>query len=293
MEACELLLHRFRKLAKFGLEAGAINRIANQWRAERGEVHAHLMGSSGLEPAFEQRGDGLAPASEGREQRLVVNRLASALAHGDNRHLGAARPVPADRRVDDALTARRRAPDKGEITALERAFATMVGELSGENAMGLVGLGHNEETARVLVEAMHNAWPRHAADARQARSAMGDKRVHERAVGIAGAGMHDETRGLVDDDDRLVLVDDVERNFLRFRLGARRCRHADLEAVARFDRIFHVLYGRAAEHYVTLPDQSLQAGAAQAGQTIVQETVETKPCVALVSFRRQTLGRNR
>ena len=65
-------------------------------------------------------------------------------------------------------------------------------------------------------------------------------------VDVAGARMHDEAGGLVDDDDGVVLVDDVERDCLRLRLGAHRRRHANLEAVARFDRVFRVLYGRAA-----------------------------------------------
>ena len=43
---------------------------------------------------------------------------------------------------------------------------------------------------------------------------MGDQRVDEGAVDIAGAWMHDEARWLVDDDDGIVLVDDVERDRL-------------------------------------------------------------------------------
>jgi len=31
--------------------------------------------------------------------------------------------------------------------------------------MSLVGLGDDEKAARVLVQAMHDAWTRHAADA--------------------------------------------------------------------------------------------------------------------------------
>ncbi len=43
---------------------------------------------------------------------------------------------------------------------------------------------------------------------------MGDERVDQGAVDIAGAGMHDEAGRLVDDDDGLVLVNDIERDFL-------------------------------------------------------------------------------
>ena len=131
--------------------------------------------------------------------------------------------------------------------------------------------------------------PRHAADAGEARAAMGDQRVDERAVGIAGAGMHDEPGRLVDDDDGVVLVDDVERNCLRLRgLALTGARHADFEAVARFDRVFHVFYGRRAERDAALSDQGLQAGAAQLGKAAAQEAVEPLASVALIGFCRQS-----
>src|SRR4029077_14757800 len=98
---------------------------------------------------------------------------------------------------------------------------------------------------------------------------------------------------LVDHDDGIVLVYHIERNFLSLRMGAHRRRHADLEAIPRFDRVFHVLYGRAAERHVTLPDQSLEAGAAQLRETAAQKAVEPKPGMALIGFRRKALGRNR
>ncbi len=41
------------------------------------------------------------------------------------------------------------------------------------------------------------------------------QRVDEGAVDIAGAWMHDEAGGLVDDDDGIVLIGDIERDSLR------------------------------------------------------------------------------
>ena len=122
--------------------------------------------------------------------------------------------MAADRCIDGAMRPRRRAPDEREIAALELAGAAMVGELLGERAMRLVGLGDDQQPARVLVEAMHDAGPRHAADAGEAGAAMGDQRVDQRAGGVAGARMHHEAGRLVDDDERVVLIDDVERNGL-------------------------------------------------------------------------------
>ena len=42
-----------------------------------------------------------------------------------------------------------------------------------------------------------------------------EQRVSERAVRVAGAGMHDQARRLVDHDDRVVLEHDRERKRLR------------------------------------------------------------------------------
>ena len=75
---------------------------------------------------------------------------------------------------------------------------------------------------------------------------MGDQRIDERPLRVAGAGMHHEARRLVDDDQRVVLIDDVERDILRLERCGYRRRKLEREAVARFDPICDVLYGRAA-----------------------------------------------
>jgi hypothetical protein len=41
---------------------------------------------------------------------------------------------------------------------------------------------------------------------------------------------------------------------------------------------------------VTLPDQSLEAGAAELREAAAQEAVEPEPGMALIGFRRQALG---
>jgi hypothetical protein len=110
--------------------------------------------------------------------------------------------------------ARGRAPGEREIGALERARAPVVGELRAQRRVRLVGLGDDQQAARVLVEAVDDAGPAHAADAREAVAAMGDERVDQRAGPVAGGRMDDEARRLVDDDEVRVLEDDGERDVL-------------------------------------------------------------------------------
>ena len=67
---------------------------------------------------------------------------------------------------------------------------------------------------------------------------MGDQRIDQRAGRIAGGGMHDEARRLVDDDDLVVLVHDGERDVLAGAVAAAsRRRHLQRDGVAGVDAV--------------------------------------------------------
>lgn len=48
---------------------------------------------------------------------------------------------------------------------------------------------------------------------------MMQQRIDERVFRVSGGGMHDEPGGFVDDEQRFVLEQNVERNFFRLRFG--------------------------------------------------------------------------
>ena len=50
-------------------------------------------------------------------------------------------------------------------------------------------------------------------------AAMGDQRIDQGAVGIAGRRMHHQAGRLVDHDQVVVFIDDLERNILALRQG--------------------------------------------------------------------------
>src|SRR4029453_2498893 len=144
----EFAAQRLRKLAQLRREARAVKLIADQGMADRAQMHTHLMRAPGLERAFEQRGDLVFSAAEGRDRAPMGHSLAPpALKHG---HLGPARRVTSYRRIDHALRSVRRAPHEREVTALELAGPAMVGELRRERVMRLVGLCNHHEPARAL-----------------------------------------------------------------------------------------------------------------------------------------------
>ena len=92
-----------------------------------------------------------------------------------------------------------------------------------------------QQAARVLVEPVDETGARQH---RKLGVAM-QQRVLQRARAIAGAGVHDEADGLVDDEQRVVGMDDGERDRLgsrfdgRFELGLERELLAAFEQQAR------------------------------------------------------------
>ncbi len=76
----------------------------------------------------------------------------------------------------------------------------MIGEEPRQAVMRGVGLGDDQQPARILVDAMHDAGLLHPADAGKTVAAMGDQRIDQRAALMRARRMHDEPGWLVDDE---------------------------------------------------------------------------------------------
>ncbi len=113
---------------------------------------------------------------------------------------------------------------------------------------------------------------------------MGDQGVDQRAVQIAGRRMDHQPGRLVDNDQRIVLIDDRQRNILALRFGRGRRRHGDRIDLARFDSVIGVSYrpGRARDRAGR--DQRLKARAAKIVQFRGQEAVQPPAVFAGAGF---------
>ena len=87
-------------------------------------------------------------------------------------------------------------------------------ELGGECVVGLVILGDDDDAARFAIKPMDDAGTRRAAAAAERAEVVG-QRAGERALPMALGGVDDHSGPFVDDDDRIVFVEDVERDVLR------------------------------------------------------------------------------
>ena len=239
--------------------APSVRRIADQRMADRRQVHADLVRASGLQPAAQQRR--VAEALD----HLVVG--ARGLARGHDRHRGAARRMATDRRVDGAAA--------GDVAARERqvlaAHAARL-QLADEAGLRRERPGHDQESAGLLVQPMDDAGARHAGEGGR----VVQQRVQQRSVPVAAARMDDEARRLVDDDQRLVLVHDRQRDRLRrVRTVARvrRRQHDHRFAAAGLARRI----GRdAVDVHAAGVDPGAQPGPREFGQRLRQRRVEAQ-----------------
>src|SRR5579864_248188 len=131
--------------------------------------------------------------------------------------------------------------------------------------MRQLGLGDDDEPARVLVEAVDDPRPAHAADPGKALAAMGDKRIDQGAVGIARRRMDHQPGGLVDDDEMCILKTNAEGDRL-----CSRCRILSLGQ--NYDKSLALLHlaRRITDHvsviaYLAGKDQLLETRARQLG----------------------------
>ena len=139
----------------------------------------------------------------------------------------------------------------------------------------LIVLGDDEAAAGFLVEPVDDARPRHAADAAQRAFAMMQQRVDERVFLVAGGGMHDESGGLVDDEQRLVLEQNIERDFFRLCLGGPGFRPVNFNLFAGV-RMMRGLDGLAVDADVAFFNQALQRAARGGGKFFAEKFVEPR-----------------
>jgi hypothetical protein len=154
-----------------------------------------------------------------------------------HRYLRPVRLAASKARVDHAARPQRLAPHERQIGAVHPPVSAVSGELLAQAAMRRVILGDDEQSRRSLVEAVHDAGALDPADAGQAFPAMGDQRVDKGTACVPRRWVHDEMRGLVDDDQVVVFVDHVERDRLTSGLGWLRLRHADGKGLPGFDPV--------------------------------------------------------
>ena len=112
---------------------------------------------------------------------------------------------------------------------------------------------HDKQTARVLVDAMHDARPMLTVDAGQTIATMIHQRINQCARPVTWCGMNHHTAWLVDHNQVSVLIDYIKRYVFRRQIDLTQLGQGDSDAFAanelvilfqRFTRTTHRLFGQ-------------------------------------------------
>ena len=123
------------------------------------------------------------------------------------------------------------------------------------------------QPARLLVEPMHDARPPDAGDRAERLAAIAraaEERVDERPAAVAGRGVDDQPGRLVDDEHRLVLVRDAQRDRLRHERLVRRRAELDRDPLAARQPVARPP-PRPVDDGAPVADEPLRVRAADAG----------------------------
>src|ERR1700733_4818553 len=259
---------------------------------DRRHVDPNLMGPPCLKLTCNQ-----ACRAEGFLNPPMGRGVASAIPAHDRHFFPIAR-IAADRGDDLARTRFEAAPGERQIFSLQGAGPAMVSEEVGQALMRGVGLGDDQKSRRVLVQPVHDPGPLDPADSRQARSAMADQRVDQRARRMARGWMDNEPGRLVDHDQMCVLVDHGKLDVLadEGRFLCRRRREDD--ARPRGEPHRRIARDLLINADLARLDQPLEPGAREGDSScrrrLAQETVEPLADVLFADVANLlTFGRNK
>lgn len=120
---------------------------------------------------------------------------------------------------------------KGNIAAVQ----AVIGELGCQSMVGCIAFCHHQQAAGVFVDAVHDARPADAANARKTVAAMVQQGVYKGTIGGAGGRMHHHAGGLVHHDQGVIFIGDDKGNVLAFRFGGLGGGNVKANMVPRFD----------------------------------------------------------
>jgi hypothetical protein len=110
---------------------------------------------------------------------------------------------------------------------------------------------------------------------------MRDERVHQCAGGVAGGRVNDKALRLIDHDDRVVFVNDVERNGLALRGGRFRRGQRHRDDVARFDGCRGIADRAPRKRHMASKDQGLQMRAGKCRDVCSEHAVKPRACLVI------------
>jgi hypothetical protein len=245
-----------------GGRRSAVQLIAVHRMPDARQMHADLVGAASANTHFQIRESGPAP------QNFVVG-YGGAPGRIPSRHARAVDIVARDRGGDAAGIGRDRAVDEGQINFFGRAG----GELSGQVAMSGVGFGHQQHAAGFAIQPVDDAGTQFSAQLREILKAM-NQPVYQRSFPASRACMHDESRGLVDGHQIVILIEDIDGQVFGFRGERLELQRIDQDLFRTEQRKRRLRFQPAVDSNTPLPDPVLKPRPAIGRKVLLQIMIE-------------------
>lgn len=190
--------------------------------ARRGEMDPDLVGPTCLGEDLEE-GETIKP----------FDHLPSGDGHpslfGASGHSFSFTRMSSNRRIDQAFILAELTIGDGQIDL----FHCAVFELLGQLMIGLIIFGNDHHARRILIQTMDDPRPQGSINPAKVFTMM-EKCVDQRAGRVSSGWMNDHSWRLIDDNDRRVLIEDVEGKRLGFNVERPGLRNNSRYPIARF-----------------------------------------------------------
>ena len=148
--------------------------------------------------------------------------------------------------------------------------------------MGGVVLRDDENAACVLVEAVNN--PRTFLTANAGKIfAMGEERVHQGVLLMAGTGMNHEAGRLVQDEEIVIFEKNIQIHRLRLRVDLRNCGFADFDNCTRAHGIARPRRFSIHGHEL-FSNEGLKSGPGKGGERLGEKAIQALAGVCALDF---------
>ncbi len=139
--------------------------------------------------------------------------------------------------------------------------------------MRFVVFGDDQATAGFLVETVNDPGPGNSADAAEFSFAVMQERVDESVFLMAGGRMHHESGRFVQDQERVVLKENIQRHFFGLRFGRLGLRPVYLHLVTGMWCVGG-LHASFVDQYVAFFDKALDRTTRNRGEFATQVSVK-------------------
>jgi hypothetical protein len=234
--------------------AAPVTEVPGDRQAQVRQVRADLVRPAGQRV---ERQQGVPAAGA---EHLVFSRRSPTTGHHGHA-LPVARVAP-DRRLDTSADRWRLPAHEGQVFLLDAAVA----ELAHQAGLCRIGLGHHQQPARLFVEPMDDPRSTDTGD-RAERLASVERApkqgIHQRPAAVPGRRVHDQPGRLVDDQHRLVVIRDLERDRLGRQRRVRRRAELDAHLLASLEPVARAA-PRAVDQGAPIAEEPLGVGPADA-----------------------------